>query len=343
MIDMRLAAVVVVCLAAPGAADPPKVDLSRCTAFDATALRRALARELPNTGGDTPFAVIAVCPDLVTAHLHVEPVPTDGPIARSLDLGEVRGDLRIKLLAIAIAELAEVVASLPVPTAVGATTPELRAYGDPRDPQSLSNADPKTTPPSAPPPPRRDPPAPAASAAKRVAVDDGVMRDAPPAIARTAREPIELGPVAGVRVFSSTRTVMADLGAELALPWFRVGIRGAVGDAHDVLGSLHLWLATATAARELVCAGPGCALVRVEAGMVGAVARAAASATASNASTGYAQGSLAVELRHRFSGWTAAATLDAGFAAGMSARAAERVVTSMAGFVAFAGVGARWH
>jgi len=328
MIRSRLGClVVVVGLAAPAAADPPRVDLARCTAFDAQALRKALARELPGDAPPNHFAVIVACPDLVTANLHVEPVPADGPIARSLDLGEVPGDLRIKLLALAIAELVEVASSAAAPN-------KPRAYGDPRDPTSLSDADPKAPRPDRSPKPRAPSPPSVAAIDPPIVVE---QRTTP-----TPREPITLGPIAGVRVFTATHTMMADLGAELTLPWLRVGARGAVGTDRDALGTLHPWLVTVTAARQLACLGPGCALVRGEAGMVGVVTHASTAATGANASTAYAQASLAVEVHHRFHGWTAAATVDVGYAAGMIARAESRAVSSLAGVVGIASLGARW-
>jgi hypothetical protein len=324
----RLAAFVVMCLAPTMArAEPPRVDLARCTAFDARALAKAIAREMPADSGTSPFAVIVACPDLVTANLHVEPVPADGPIARSLDLGEVPGDLRIKLLALAIAELAEAAATAKLPaTATGPTKPP----GDAADPQSLSDADPR---PHAP-----------ASPTTRVAT---IAPPHEPAIAdrRAAppREPLELGPIAGVRVFASTHTMLAELGAELRLPWFRIGVRGGAGSDHDPLGSVHPWLATATVARELACIDAGCVLVRGEAGMAGVVAHAVPLASSADASAAYAQASLEIEVHHRFGGWTAIATLDGGYARGLVAKAGTHEISSLAGAVAAAMVGARWR
>ena len=45
--------------------------------------------------------VVVTCPDAVTAHLRVAPAPAAGPLARSLDLGDVPGDLRVRLIALA--------------------------------------------------------------------------------------------------------------------------------------------------------------------------------------------------------------------------------------------------
>jgi len=357
----RLAVFVVTFLAATMArAEPLRVDLARCTAFDARALAKAIARELPANSGTSPFAVIVACPDLVTANLHVEPVPADGPIARSLDLGEVPGDLRVKLLALAIAELAEAAATARLPA--GATGPT-KPRGDAADPQALSDVDPRpraatsappapamqTTPNAATITPPRAPPARTAANAPTIA-PTRVATIAPPSEpaivdgrAAPSSELVELGPIAGVRVFASTRTMLAELGAELRLPWLRVGVRGGAGSDHDTLGSVHPWLATATLARELACIDAGCVLVRGEAGMAGVVAHAVPLATSTNASAAYAQASLGIELHHRFDSWTATATLEGGYARGLVAKAGLHDISSLAGAVGAATIGARWR
>ena len=361
-----LAVFVMTCLAATIArAEPPHVDLARCTAFDARALAKAIARELPADTAPSPFAVIVACPDLVTANLHVEPVPADGPIARSLDLGEVPGDLRVKLLALAIAELAEAAVTARLPAAANGPTKPRR---DAADPQSLSDVDPKARPAIAPTAPMIPQPAtsPSLRSTSRTAsaptnaatrttsgppLPTRVATTAPPSepsigiadreVAQSS-DPVELGPIAGVRVFASSFTALAELGGELRLPWFRVGLSAGAGRNVDPLGKLYPWLATITLAREIVCIDLGCALVRGEAGLAGVVAHASTEAIATDTSAAYAQASLAIEVHHRFGGWTMTTMVDAGYARGLVAKAVTREVSSLAGAVATVTIGARW-
>jgi hypothetical protein len=335
-----MAPIVVIALAARASAEP-QIDLARCTAFDRRALARAIDRELPELR-DRHFAVIVECPDLVTAHIHVEPVPADGPIARSLDLGEVPGDLRLKLLALAVAELVEVAAKA-APSASAPTVPVAapRRFGDPRDPQAFADAEPRagTPRPTAPSTvdvaPRPTTRVAAIAPPGETSVDVTVPRERPPRWT--------IAPVLGMRLYASTRTALADAGAELGLRWLRVGIRGAIGRSTDALGTMRPWLAAVTATRELACAGWACALVRVEAGVAGVTAHAVASTTvATSATHGYADAMLAGELTKRFRGWTGTASVDAGWAEGLIARAGGRDAVSLAGAVVIGAIGARW-
>src|SRR5689334_15179051 len=102
-----LVAAALLCAASRAGADPVLV-LERCTTLDPVALRTAIQRELaaarPDLRRDELILAVA-CPDSVTARLSIELPPPALPLGRSLDLGEVPGELRIKLLAVAAVEL----------------------------------------------------------------------------------------------------------------------------------------------------------------------------------------------------------------------------------------------
>src|SRR5262245_41059921 len=112
---MRSLAGALVLACASAAAADPRVDLDRCDALDRGAVKKAVDAELAGIAADKlaavgDRAVVVACPDAVTAHLQLEPAPSSGPIARSLDLGEVPGELRPRLVALAVVEVVEVAA-----------------------------------------------------------------------------------------------------------------------------------------------------------------------------------------------------------------------------------------
>lgn len=317
---MKTATVLAVAVLAGRAGAEPRVDLTRCTAYDADALSRAIDRELPPETTHHEYVVVVDCPDLVTAHAHVEPIPTDGAIARDLDLGEVPGNMRLKFLALAVAEL--------VVVASGAAPPQ-----PPRQP---------------PPPPREPPKRPHGKEPERqreAARDrDPDLRDE---IHGTVNPPTPLRwsitPHVAVRVYPTTPRPLGEVGAELALGSMRIGIHGAIGQDSDPLGTLRPWLATISLARELVCGHSLCALIRLEGGGAGVLAQASAMASAHNATSLYGQAGLAGELVHKFSGWAAVASIDAGWAEGLIARAGGHDAAALAGLVVVGAVGARWQ
>jgi len=338
------AACVLLALAGVAGADP-RVDLGRCTAFDTLVLYREISRELPPPVPGLGFVVIVECPDKRTVQLHVEPLPDDGPLARTLDLGEVPGDLQLKLLALAVAELYQVATTAKPPRSPGA----IASHGtrpDGVEPTAMTAAPPvvapvtvATKPPVVAPPVRtaaRDVDAPAhASGATAVSV-------ALPAAARSW----SVMPTAAVVIFPATPRPLVQIGGELALPWLRLGVRGAVGDTDATLGTIRPWLLTATIARALWCAGEhtsGCVLVRVEGGVAGASAEASSmAAIAHDATAAYGQATLAGEVAHRFGDWSVVGSAEAGWAQGLIARVdgADRV--DLAGAVVIGALGVRW-
>ncbi|HUJ60636.1 MAG TPA: hypothetical protein VLX92_19175 [Kofleriaceae bacterium] len=320
---MKLAIASVAALAAVANAEP-RVELARCTAFDVRALRVAIDRELPTDPAlrTRDFAIVVECPDLATASLHVEPVPADGAIARTVDLGEVPTDLRLKLLALAVAELVEVAASDtsgPAPQVLVPVTDTIAPVIRPA--------------PRAPPP--------RIAAAPPPDLEQVVSTGAPaPHPARWS-----LAPSVGMRLYTSTPTALAQAGAELALPWLRIGVRGALGTGSDALGSFRPYLATATVARDLACRAGLCLVARIEGGVAGVTARPASTAVAiaHDASAAYGQATLAGELVHRFTGWSVLASIEAGWAEGLIARAGGRDAAALAGPVVIGEIGVRFR
>jgi hypothetical protein len=91
-------------------AAPASVDTSRCAVLDPTALESAVRRELAlEPGRGEGLAIEIACPDGIHAHIRV------GSLETELDLGEEPAALRVKFVALAIAELVESVAPPPAP------------------------------------------------------------------------------------------------------------------------------------------------------------------------------------------------------------------------------------
>ncbi len=107
-----------ICLAlglasATAAAGPLRVDAERCASLDAGALGVAVDRELALAPArDRAIDGVAVeiaCPDGIHARVRITP----GAVARDLDLGEEPVALRVKFVALAVAELVGTLAASP--------------------------------------------------------------------------------------------------------------------------------------------------------------------------------------------------------------------------------------
>jgi hypothetical protein len=339
-------------LATRAAVADPRVDLDRCDALDRVALRRAVDAELAGIAAEKRAAVdkvvVVECPDAVTAHLRLDPAPASGPIARSLDLGDVPGALRSRLVALAVVELVEVGALVaarveqtppgpPPPTApLDATRP------DPVDPTPLEAPGTRTAALDG-----------ATAGIAAAAPRDTERRDLGPLATRRAL--LDGGPWlsgraiaarAGVRFYTAHTVPMLDAGVELVQGALSVGVTGAVGQADDPLGSVTPFLVAGTAALALACTRAqrleACASGRLTAGLAGATASApdpaveAAAATAPYVQVG-AQLELAWRGRHR----AVSLTLEAGWAEGLIITADDRRVAQLAGVAIVAAIGAR--
>jgi hypothetical protein len=334
----------------------PRVDLAACTAFDRQALRAAIDRELPSDPRlkARDFSIIVECPDLATARLRVEPVFADGAIVRPIDLGEVPSNLRLKWIALVVAELIEVAAAdtsgpAPISTSDGAGTasphgssvsgtgsPPQAGAQPPSTPQAMEVVHPQRV---------------AELGTREPDVDTVGVRAGP----RSERAPTGIAVTAGARFFSSTPTVLAQVGVEVALPWFRIGVRGALGDDSVSLGTLEPYVVTGTLARALACrtgATSLCAVARVEGGVAGVIARAhsmpTSQVTATNSMAPYGQASLAGELARTWATWSLVASLEVGWAEGYVAQTqpvngGRSDVAALAGFVTIGTLGARWR
>ncbi len=332
----RSALVAAVMLALAGTASAtPRIDLSRCIAFDELALRRAILHELSPTSSSTrDFTVVVTCPDLVTASAVIDPEPGDGPLKRDLNLGEVPGDLRVKLLALAIAELVEVADGSAPPI----VRPEQTHPPEPPGPSPKPKAKPEPPPADA----AKDEPK-----KKRVASDGdhesfdgggGLVAHVSP-----SHQTWAISPRIGARVYPATPRPLVDVGAEVSYARFRLGIEGAVGQRSEALGTMRPYLATASLARELVCGHALCTLARIAGGLVGVSAEATAGATAHSAMAAYGEAVLGVEWSHAFDGWSLIAAVDGGWAEGLIAKANGADAVQLAGLTFAGSVGARWQ
>ncbi len=351
----RAARAAFVLLALAGVAEAICASISGAAPRSTRSCSIARLRELPPPAPGVGFVVIVECPDKRTVQLHVEPLPDDGPLARTLD--SRRGPRRF-----------------------AAQAARARGRGalsgrDDGEAAALARADRVA----------RD-----AARWRRADVDDGratgrrggglgcASRDQAAArrrarahgdprrrcdAARIRRDEHRGGragrgaqlvatPTAAVVVFPSTPRPLAGIGGELALPWLRLGVRGAIGDTDATLGTIRPWLLTATVARALWCAGhctSGCVLVRVEGGVAGASAVASsAAAIAHDATAAFGQATLAGELAHDFGDWSVVGSAEAGWAQGLIARVDGANRVDLAGAVGsarseFAGEGDRGH
>jgi hypothetical protein len=120
-----LVAAPILAASAVAMADPVHVHVERCAMLDSDALDTAVTRELvldPKLASHArQLAVSLECADGLHANLRIEPAPADGPLARELDLGEAPAELRVKLVALAIAELIDIEATEPAPRALAPT------------------------------------------------------------------------------------------------------------------------------------------------------------------------------------------------------------------------------
>jgi len=340
---------------APARAEPA-ADLAGCPTFDRAALSRAISTELGPDRADGRVVVVT-CPDAVTAHLRVAPAPAAGPLARSLDLGDVPGDLRVRLIALAVAELlaaaslVEEAASPPGPPA-GVDPRPRRPGGDVRDPTAMRDVDPTVAA-----SPRR--PAAGSTPGLQAAVPPGraevLAASTPPRSTLLARraEPERVGfaPRAGVRVFWATPVPLLDLGVELVRGPWSVGAAVALGQADDVLGQASLRVGAVTAGATLACTGGrtlhACLGPRLSVGVaaVSATPAPALGMLVAGASASHAYAELAGQLAlgRQAGPITLLLAGELGWAEGLIATAEDRDLAHLAGLVGTVSAGARWR
>jgi hypothetical protein len=330
---------VAIALLAPSvAAAQPRVDLDRCV-LDAGSLRKAIDAELATIKPERVAAIgdraiVVECPDAVTAHLRLEP-GFDGPLARSVDLGEVPGELRLRLVALAVVELTEAAALIAI-----ATPPTTEPEPDP-DPPSTT---PRTTP--ADPAPLREPTPPAF-------VEP--VRDEPPVAHVTARralgEPsrpkLMVSPRLGIRIYASQPVPMIDAATDVVIGPFAVGAGIAAGQTDDTLGTVRPILVTAIAGVTLACwrsnALELCASTRGRAGA--AIAASSSSMTgvvADTATVPYVELAGQIELAWQRRRTSMIAFAEGGWSRGLIAYADNRDVVHLDGALLTTGVGVRW-
>jgi hypothetical protein len=99
-------------------ADVLHIHGEHCAAVDLVALDVAVGRELaldPKLSAVAErVSVVLDCADDLHAQLRIEPEPAEGPLSRELDLSDEPAELRVKLVALSVAELIDVLASTPV-------------------------------------------------------------------------------------------------------------------------------------------------------------------------------------------------------------------------------------
>lgn len=348
----RAAAAVVIAVASTAAADP-KVDLEKCSALDRTALRRAVDAELAGISDDKlaalgDRAVIVDCPDAVTAHLQLDPQPASGPIARSLDLGEVPTELRARLVALAVVEVVEVAALIgtgPVEPPPVPDHPVTAKVDEPVDPTPLAPTPRPVTPAGF-----ADDPAAGPGANLRL-----VDRPAGPPLP-TRRALADGGsllrgrsyvPRVGLRIYPARIVPMLDGGFELVQGVVALGVTGAIGQTDDPLGTVRPYLLAVTGGVTVACSRTGafeaCAIGRVAGGIAGVTAASVDPTIPAHGTTApYLELGGELELAWRGRDRAGVLAVDAGWAEGVIALAGMREAARLAGTVVVTTIGVRW-
>jgi hypothetical protein len=314
---------VVVALIAVGgdASAQPTIDLARCRAFDEEELRKAIAAEMVE--GE---AVVAIeCPDAITVKVRIE--GTD--LEKTLELGDLPGDLRARTVALAVAELVDAVEEKVDEIAKPPPPPEVRATGE-------GGVDAKPF------------------AAATPAMVDVVRVEAQRPRWKVRRaiggsETVAAHGVAraGFRVFTDDGAPMLDLAVGWARGPFVLEAFGATRSVDDELGDVRASVGGAALSVTVGCRGGDgtylCAGVR---GGVG-VAVVGASAVhpmieAHDVVAGYGEIGPKLEVRVEHRRWSGSLALVVGWAGGLVALADDREIARLAGPVVSATFGLGW-
>jgi len=314
----------------PAHADPAAtIDLAGCRIFDPDEARRAIAAELtiPASARDKLDAVrvVVACPDATTTLIAVTPAPPDGPLEKRLDLGELPEDLRLRLVALAVAELVAIAVDVvpdragappappsPAPRArpIGEGGLDARPFGRDRGPVLATEAPTVTAP------------------------------DAAPARIRAYAR-------AGVRAFLDRPAAMPELAIGGARGRFGADLFVASVSRDDRLGTLRGTVAGLGLSATLDCRGGGgvwlCLGARAAAGAVGVTTQPVhPMITSDDAIDFYAEAGLRLEARLEYHRWWSEIGFGGGWSAGSAAFAEDREVLRMSGPVVTGSVALGW-
>jgi len=321
----------------------PRLDLSRCRAFDDAEARRAIAAELTEVPADRqphlPDVAVSIdCPDAITATIHVQPAPPDGPLEKTLDLGDLPGELRLRTVALAVAELVDVaVTTLSSATAASARPPPpTRPPGHDEggvDARPFGERVASAAPPSA-----------------AVAVHLAAPR--PPLLERrglVGGDTLGAHGVsrAGFRVYSGDGAPMLDVALAAARGPFVADLFVATRSGADALGHVRATVGGLGLAATFACRGGNGTYLC--AGARGAIGVAAVSATpvhpmivAEDIVTTYAELGPRVEVRVEHRRWSGSLIAGIAWSSGVVALAEDREVARLAGTVISASFGLGW-
>jgi hypothetical protein len=319
MTPSRALCLVCVLHASTARAELPVIDLVRCETFG-DELRAAISAEIEAiaverdvTIGDR--TIVISCPDAVSAHIEIQPPPASGPLTRRLHLGDIPDALRVRLIALATAELADVASRLHVaPTTTTSST-------------SMT------------------------ASAPSVPLVTRVERSAAPPLPNLADgsppDSLALMPRAGMRTFAAQAPWLVELGAEASLGPYGLGIVAATGAAGDPLGRVRGYLVALAATARVACTGERfavCVGARAEVGLAVAIAEGrAADVMAADARAPYVAGAGDVVASYSLGAWTLTAGATLGWAEGLIARASDRIPLRLDGMMIGGAVGLRWQ
>jgi hypothetical protein len=357
--------------AAQGPQRGPDVDVSRCTSLDRAEVSRTIAVELASLDAAIRTALassvlLVDCPDAVTANLRVEPVVRGAPATRSVDLTDLPSEFRLRLVALAGAELLTAIARAT--PSVDATRPRpvrTPAGGgvDPADPASMRDraplergADerpgepvrlapvPRPIEPPPAPPPRVD------GDTRSPRLRHGLVQQ----LAGTA--PMMrwgLAARGGVRGYRMVGPVIPHLAVDVERGPVAVGLVVAASDREVELGTLTSRLYAGSVGLAVACSGdPQVGFCAGARGVVGlAAARGTPSADDQPQAIAtvplqglYLQGSGWLEVSRRIGSLAALLVLEAGYAGGIIATGGDAASdeVALAGVLLEASAGVRW-
>jgi hypothetical protein len=293
---------------------PPAIDVARCETLGAE-LRGAITAEIDaiaaerevSLGGRT---IMVACPDAVNAVIEILPAPSTGPLLRRLHLGDIPAGLRVRLVALATAELADVAFRLQVTAAPPPVSGSLL-------PIAAQIDQPAATPPL------------------------------PNLADRSAASAFAVTPRAGARMFGAQGPWFVEAGADVAIGSYELGVVAATGNTDDVLGRLRGYLVAIAGTVRVACTGDRVAVclgARGEAGVAIVTAEARLDdVRVANARAPYIAGAGDVATAYRMGRWTLALTATFGWSEGLVSRAGDRVPIRIDGMLVGGSLAVRWQ
>jgi hypothetical protein len=321
----------VMAMAGEARAEGPRIDMSRCEVFAAAEIERAVAAELVSVPAERAVhledvSVAVACPDAVTATISVAP----GGFESTIDVGDLPADMRVRGVALAVAELVD--AALDVAIAPAPTPPPPDPHGEGGvDAAHLAIAPPGDA--------RRD--------VVRVAPGERVRWQERRALLGRERAGAHLGARLGARSFLDHAGPLTELAIEAARGPLAVDAFAATASARDELGSVSGLVGGAGLSVHLACGGGGGTWLCVGARAAAGVARITTEpvhpmVVAHDVTAPYFELGPRLEIRLEHRRWSGALGVGVAWSSGVAALAEDREVMKLGGPVVAASLGIGW-